>query len=35
MTTIKAGTVKYTANKAFPAQDNEGRFKQNLVRLNS
>lgn len=31
MTTIKSGTVKYPANKAFPDQYNEGRFKQNLV----
>lgn len=31
MTTIKTGTVKYPANKAFPDQYNEGKFKQNLV----
>lgn len=31
MTTIKSGTVKYPANKAFPDKYNEGKFKQNLV----
>lgn len=31
MTTIKSGTVKYPANKAFPDKYNEGAFKQNLV----
>ena len=31
MATIKTGTVKYPANKAFPDHYNEGRFKQNLV----
>ena len=31
MTTIKSGTVKYPANKAFPDKYNEGRLKQNLV----
>ena len=31
MATIKTGTVKYPANKAFPDQYNEGRFKQNIV----
>ena len=31
MAIVKSGTVKYPANKAFPDQYNEGRFKQNLV----
>ena len=31
MTTIKSGTVKYPANKAFPDKYNEGAYKQNLV----
>lgn len=31
MATIKSGTVKYPANKAFPDQYNQGKFKQNVV----